>query len=114
MKLLEALNNFLDSRSDEEKAYDSWNAKTPLQRRVQRLRVYIQGEAEPILTDYVLKDRKDGFGTMRWASNEDTFNSMLRDWLNRRGTKGIQIDNIWYSPKSIVRIDLGEQTIEAI
>ena len=111
MKLLEALNNFLNPQDDQEKAYNLWNAKTPLQRRVQRLRVYIQGESEPILTDYILKDREFSVGKMRWASNEDKFNRMLRDWLKSRGTKGIQIDNIWYSPESIVRIELGEKKL---
>lgn len=112
MSFIEKLKWLWDPRTEDDKAYAKWNAETPLQCRTQRLRVYIQGEAEPILTDYVQEDWEQEGYTMRWATSDTSFNRHLTDWLARRGTNGIKIDNVWYSPESIVRIELGESVLE--
>ena len=114
MGIVSMLKWFWDPRTDEQKAYDKWDQETPLQRRTQRLRIYIQGEVEPILTDYVREDWEWAGDIMRSATSDTSFNGQLTDWIARRGTRGIKIDNVWYSPESIVRIELGEQTLEAI
>lgn len=114
MSFIETLKYLWDPRSDNKKAYDKWDQETPLQRRTQKLNVYIKNQETPITITYSQKDQESGFGTLRWASNEDTFDSFLKEWLGNRGSRGITIDWVWYSPDSIERIELGEQIVEAI
>jgi len=114
MKLFEKLQWFWDPRSDNEKAYAKWDSETPLQRRTQKLNVHIKSSSTPIAISYSREDWASGLGNLRWASNKDTFDSFLKEWLANRGSKGITIDSVWYSPESIERIELGEQIVEAI
>lgn len=114
MSFIEKLKWFWDPRSDSEKAYAKWDQETPLQRRTQKLSVYIKNSETPITVTYSQKDWESGLGTVRWASNENTFNSFLKEWLGNRGSRGIKIDSVWYSPESIERIELGEQIVEEI
>jgi hypothetical protein len=114
MSLIEKLKNFLDTRDDKEKAYDEWDRVTPMQKRTQMLRVYVRDREEPFTVKYTLKDWYWSGEIMRRASDKQTFNRYLSDWIEDRGTKGIRDDAVWYSPESILRIELGEQTVEAI
>jgi hypothetical protein len=38
----------------------------------------------------------------------------VRDWLNKRAVKGVRIDDVWYPPDQILRIEIGEHTVEMI
>jgi len=55
---------------------------------------------------------KRALGILRWAGNKDAFDSFLKEWLGNRGSRGITIDSVWYSPESIERIELGKQIVE--
>lgn len=112
MSFIEKLKWFWDPRTDEEKAYAKWNQETPLRCRTQQLTVYIKNIETPATVLYSRKDWQSSLGTMRWASNEETFDSLLKEWLGHRGSRGITIDSVWHSPKSIERIELGEQIVE--
>jgi hypothetical protein len=114
MSLIEKLKNFWDPRTDKEKAYDEWDRVTPMQKRTQTLRVYVRDRQEPFTVKYTLKDWRWSGEIMRRASDKQTFNRCLSDWIEDRGTKGIRDGAVWYSPESILRIELGEQTVEAI
>lgn len=103
-----------DPRSDQEKAHEEWEKTAPMMRRTQKLTVHIKNmEPFNIFFSRTDIDYKD-FGTQRWASEKDIFEDQLRKYLGNRGTKGIQIDSVWFSPEVIERIELGEQTVEEI
>jgi hypothetical protein len=114
MSLIEKLKNFLDTRDDKEKAYDEWNRVTPMQKRTQTLMVYVRDREEPFTVTYTLKDWLWHGDKMRRASDKQTFNIYLSDWIEERGAKGIRDGSVWYSPESILRIELGEQTVEPL
>jgi hypothetical protein len=38
----------------------------------------------------------------------------VREWLDKRATKGIRLDDAWYPPEQILRIEIGEHTVEMI
>jgi hypothetical protein len=113
MSFVEKLKWFWDPRTDEDKQYAKWDQETPLQRRIQKLDVYIKNRETPFTISYSEEDIKTGsIGALRFASNKDTFDSSLKEWLGNRGSRGITIDSVWYSPESIERIELGEQRLE--
>lgn len=113
MSFIKKLKWFWDPRTDEDRAYAKWNQETPLQRRTQTLDVYIKNRETPITVTYSQEDiQTGGMGKLRWASNENTFDLFLKEWLSNRGSQGITIDSVWYSPESIERIELGKQTVE--
>ena len=116
MGILDTLKWLWDPRTDEQKEYEQWDSETPLQKRTQKLRVIVKGENGKLThrIEYSLEDWKTGMGTMRWASDEQTFEHFLNEWIADRATQGIRIDSVWYSPETIERIELGEQKLELI
>lgn len=114
MGLFSALKWIWDPRTEEDKIYDDWDKKTPLQIREQTLFVFIKDLKEPLVVTFSRKDWNGGFGTMRWASDKKTFDSLLAEWIGDRGHLGIHIDSVWYSPKNIERIELGDSELKPI
>ena len=114
MGLISTLKWLYDPRTDEQKAYDEWNEKTPIQCRTQDLYVFIRGREEPFVVEFTKTDEVYGDFSLRWASNYKTFISYLEDWIEARWTKGIHVDGVWYSPEMIERIELGESKLEVL
>lgn len=109
MSLIEKLKWFWNPQTEEEKAYET----DPLRRRNQFMKVYVKGLDNPFVKVYSQEDVKVNDWVFRDA-NENSFNSDLNDWLAKRGSNGIRIDNVWYAPESIDRIELGQQTVEEL
>jgi hypothetical protein len=109
MSLLEKLKSMFDTRTEAEKAYET----DPLRRRKQHMKVYIKDISAPFIKIYSQEDEKYYDCVFRNA-NLDPFNSDLNRWLAKRGSDGIRIDDVWYGPESIVRIELGQQTVEEL
>lgn len=105
MGLIATLKWLWDTRSDEEKAYDVWDKITPLHRKTQTMKIFIKDLAEPVEVTFSIKDRMTGFGTWRVTEN---FNDCASEWLDARGKNGIRIDDVWYAPEQIVRIECGD------
>lgn len=109
MTLIEKLKWFWNPQTEAEKAYET----DPLRRRNQFMKVYVKGLDKPLDRVYSQED----FGNHDWVfrnANENSFNSDLNNWLAKRGSNGIRVDNVWYAPESIERIELGEQTVEEL
>lgn len=110
MRIMEKLKRVWDPHTDEDKAYQKWDRKTPRQRREQKLAVHIKDHEEPLIVRYIQEDDR-----VRWASNKGTFDSYLNSWLTERGSRGIRLGSVWYSPEVILRIELvGESKLEEI
>lgn len=114
MGIVSTLKWLWDPRLEDEKAYSKWSGQAPLQRRTQELFIYVRDRSEPFCCEFEKTDFRTSDWTFRRASNDGIFNDYLNDWLGERGSKGIRIDDIWYSPEQIVRIELGKQNLEAI
>ena len=114
MGIVNTLKWLWDTRTEDERAYSKWSKQAPLQRRTQQIFVYIKDREEPLSCNVVDTDVRTSDWTYRRASNENIFNDYLNDWLGERVSKGIRIDNVWYSPETIVRIEMGESRLEAI
>jgi len=56
MSFIEKMKWFWDPRTDEDKAYDEWDAKTPLQKRTQKFFVYIHNCEDPFELSYSESD----------------------------------------------------------
>jgi hypothetical protein len=110
MGLFDTLKWLWDPREPEQKAYDAWDKATPLQRHRQTLLIYIKGQSEPFVRILEYEDVSVG-DLGNWRVDLD---DKVRGWLGRRGTKGVQIDSVWYSPDQIERIEIGEKTVEPI
>jgi hypothetical protein len=65
-------------------------------------------------TIYTNPNPGGGIIDVSWGTNKQTFNRYLSDWIEDRGTKGIRDDAVWYSPESILRIEMGESQLEEI
>lgn len=114
MNIIEKLKWAWDPRTEEEKLAQKIEKATPLQCRTQHLKVYISGTQDPYEMTFSKKDQNFGsMGTLRLAGKE-SFKGFLNEWLDARGHKGIRIGSVWYSPESIERIELGDQTVENI
>ncbi len=109
MSLIEKLKSMFDTRTEAEKAYQN----DPLRRRTQYMKVYVKGLDKPLIRVYSREDFTVGHYMFRNA-DVNSFNPDLNRWLAERGSNGIRIDNIWYAPESIDRIELGEQTVEEL
>lgn len=110
MGIIDTLKWIWDPRDPDKKEYDAWDRATPLQRHTQTLTIYIKGQETPFVRVLEYEDRNLG-DLGNWRVDLD---SRVREWLGRRGTKGIQLDNVWYAPDQISRIELGEKTVEPI
>ena len=110
MGLFDTLKWLWDPREPEQRAYDAWDKQTPLQRHIQHLQIYIKGQAEPFAR--ILEYQDQNYGSLgNWRIDLD---DRVSEWLGRCGTKGVQIDSVWYSPDQIERIEIGEKIIEPI
>jgi hypothetical protein len=109
MSLIEKLKWFWNPQTEAEKAYET----DPLRRRNQLLKVYIKGVDNPFIRVYSQEDVRGRDWVFRNA-NENSFNSDLNSWLDKRGSDGIRIGNVWHAPESIDRIELGQQTVEEL
>lgn len=106
MQLIDTVKWLWDPRSEEQKRYD----EDPLQRHTQTLHIYIKDMPEPFVRVLDYKDTRYGsLGVFRVDLDR-----RVNEWLVNRGTNGVKIDQVWYAPDQIVRIELGEQTVEVI
>lgn len=110
MGLFDTLKWLWDPREPEQRAYDAWDKQTPLQRHTQYLKIYIKGRAEPFEQKLEYEDCNLG-DLGNWRIDLD---DKVKEWLEKRGTRGVRIDNIWYAPEQIERIEIGEKTVEPI
>ena len=83
-------------------------------RRVQSLNVYIKGISKPFEINFVREDYKIGQWRCDEASNLETFEIHLKTYLDARGTKGIRIEDTWYSPASIDKVELGKMSYQEL
>jgi len=105
MSLIEKLKWFWDPRTEEEKSYKT----DPLRRYTQEVRVFINDIEAPFERVLEFEDQEIRGWYFRVNLEDD-----VQDWLNKRSEKGIRIDNVWYPPAMIERIELGGQTVEEI
>ncbi len=105
MKLLDTLKWMWDPRTEDQKRYET----DPLRRYTQNFRIYIKGVDTPFNRVIEFDDASFGNFMMRVHLEDD-----VREWLDKRATKGITIDKTWYAPDQIVRIEIGEHTVENI
>ena len=105
MGLISALKWMWDPTTEEQKRYKT----DPLRRYTQTLYVYIKGIDTPF--ERVIEFEDVAFGD--WLMRVDLDND-VREWLNERAEKGVIIDKVWYAPDQIVRIEIGEHTVEDI
>lgn len=105
MSIIEKLKWFWDPRTEEEKRYKA----DPLRRYTQEVRVFINDVEAPF--ERVLEFEDEDISG--WIFRVD-FEKDMHNWLNRRGDKGVLIDDIWYPPAMIERIELGKHTVEEI
>ena len=105
MSLIEKLKWFWNPRTEEEKRYET----DPLRRYTQEVRVFINDIEVPFERVLEFEDQEISGWYFRVNLEDD-----VRDWLNKRVEKGIRIDNVWYPPAMIERIELGEHTVEEI
>jgi hypothetical protein len=110
MGILDTLKWLWDPRDPDQKTYNAWDAVTPLQRHTQKAIIYIKNVDEPFFRVIECEDRDCG-SLGKWRVDID---DRVSTWLAQRGTKGIRIDDIWYAPDQIERIELGEKTVESI
>ena len=105
MGLTDTLKWLWDPRTEEQKRYET----DPLRRYTQTLYVYIKGIDTPFERVIDFEDIEVGDWYMRVDLDND-----VREWLNERAEKGVIIDKVWYAPDQIVRIEIGEHTVEDI
>jgi len=98
MGIVDSLKWLWDPRSEEQKRYD----EDPLQRHTQTLHIYIKDVPDPFV-------RVGSLGVFRVDLGRN-----VQEWLSNRGSKGVTIDQVWYAPDQIVRIEIGEHTVELI
>jgi hypothetical protein len=105
MGLIDTLKWMWDPRSEEQKRYET----DPLRRYTQNFRIYIKGVDTPFNRVIEFDDGK--FGDFIMRVDLDWY---VREWLDNRATKGIRFDDVWYPPEQILRIEVGEHTVEMI
>ena len=105
MGIVSTLKWLWDPRTDEQKSYET----DPLCRYTQEVRVFINGIEEPFVRILEYEDME--FGDWIYRAFID---DKVKEWLDHRGEKGIKLDDVWYPPAMIERIELGEQTVEEI
>jgi hypothetical protein len=106
MGIVDSLKWLWDPRSEEQKRYD----EDPLQRYTQTLHIYIKDVPDPFVRVLDYEDTRFGsLGVFRVDLGR-----IVQEWLSNRGSKGVTIDQVWYAPDQIVRIEIGEHTVELI
>jgi len=113
MRFWNTLKRLWDPRTEEEKAYDDWDKKTPLQRKTVKLQIFSAGMKEPEIGSFTTKDiDTKSFGILRFASDDNIFRKLLTAHISAITSKGHLINNVWYSP--IERIEISKSTLEII
>lgn len=105
MGLISALKWLWDPRTEEQKRYET----DPLRCYTQTLNIYIKGIDTPFERVIEFEDVSVGDWLMRVNLAND-----VQKWLNERAEKGVTIDKTWYAPDQILRIEIGEHTVEEI
>lgn len=105
MGVIDSLKWLWDPRTEEQKRYET----DPLRRYTQHLTVYIKDIEEPFKRYIEFEDHNFG----DWYIRVD-LDDKVREWLDKRATKGIRFDRVWYPPDQILRIELGERTVEEL
>jgi len=106
MGIVDSLKWLWDPRSEEQKRYD----EDPLQRHTQTLHIYIKDVPDPFVRVLDYEDTRFGsLGVFRVDLGRN-----VQEWLSNRGSKGVTIDQVWYAPDQIVRIEIGEHNVELI
>lgn len=104
MGVIDTLKWLWDPRTEEEKRYMS----DPLRRYTQQFLIHIKGIEEPFDRTVSFEDVDFGNDWMIRINLEYE----VQEWLNRRAEKGVKIDDVWYSPAMIERIELGKSWVE--
>lgn len=107
MGIVDSLKWLWDPRSEEQKRYD----EDPLQRHTQTLHIYIKDVPDPFVRVLDYEDTRCGSLGMVFRVD---LNRNVQEWLDKRAEKGITIDKTWYAPDQILRIEIGEHTVEEI
>ena len=107
MGIVDLLKWLWDPRSEEQKRYD----EDPLQRHTQTLHIYIKDVPDPFVRVLDYEDTRCGSLGMVFRVD---LNRNVQEWLSNRGSKGVTIDQVWYSSEQILRIEIGEHTVELI
>lgn len=105
MALFDTLKWLWDPRTEEQKRYQT----DPLRRYTQDLRIYIKGIEKPFEVTLRFEDEEYGDWMMRVDLDDE-----VNEWLGRRAERGVTIDDVWYAPNMIERIERGEKTVEPI
>lgn len=105
MRLVDTLKWLWDPRSEEQKRYET----DPLCCYTQQFLIHIKGIEQPVDCSIALKDVEVG-GWLWRVDLEDE----VRSWLNKRAVKGVRIDDVWYPPAMIERIEIGKHTVEML
>lgn len=105
MGIIDTLKWLWDPRTEEQKRYET----DPFRRYTQEVRVFIVGIEKPFERVLEYQDCE----LNGWIFRVD-FDGKVRNWLNRRGEKGIKLDDVWYPPAMIERIELGGESVEEI
>lgn len=105
MKLIDTLKWLWDPRTEDQKKYE----EDPLQRHTQELKIYIKDIETPFERVIEFDDfRMGSIGSYRYDVTD------VNEWLNKRAKNGIKLNNVWYSPAQIARIEIGEFRSENI
>lgn len=106
MGLIATLKWLWDPRTEEDKRY----VTDPLRRYAQHFKIFIKDIDEPF-NRYVEFEDECHFDD--WVYRVD-LDDEIRDWLSNRAKNGIKIDNVWYAPNKIDRIEIGDVEITEI
>ncbi len=105
MGLLATLKWLWDPRSEEDKRY----VTDPLRRYTQNFVIYIKGVDTPFERYVEFEDANYGDWYIRVDIDDD-----VREWLNKRAKNGIKLDDVWYPPNMIERIEVGNVEVTDI
>jgi hypothetical protein len=105
MGLIDTLKWLWDPRTEEEKRYET----DPLRQYTQKFLIYIKGIDEPFARNLIFTD-VDADGWMFRVNLERA----VSKWLAQRGVDGVEIDDTWYPPDMILRIEMGEHTVKEL
>jgi hypothetical protein len=106
MGLISTLKWLWDPRTEEQKT----SQKGPLRRFTQHCIIHIIG-VEETFEKYIVFEDKDFYDD--WVFRVDIKHD-IKNWLGARAEKGVKLNDVWYPPSMIERIELGELTVEEI
>ena len=106
MGIISTLKWLWDPRTEEDKKYMS----DPLRRYTQQCIIHIIGVEEAFEKNIAFEDQ-DFYND--WVFRVDIKHD-IQNWLAARAEKGIKLNDVWYPPSMIERIELGKVTVEEI